>query len=364
MSAFRKGAEAAKATRQAFEAGTLPDEEKERLCRSLLAEFGVTQIRPGPNGELVHSCCLPFGRHKNDDNNPSASLNYLKLTYICRGCGNSGGLLWFIGTCRGTSATEASSWLATETGTDGSVQELGALMEFFDSLYGKSAPVAPPMPKLDRGVLDPWLAIHPYMTEVRRIPVDNLKQFLVGYGTIRMKIGDDEWVNSERIIIPHFWDGDLVGWQTRRLMKGDGTSRWKSSADFPKDTTIYNYAERKSALVVESPMNVLRHAHHLRHMEATFGASVTHRQIRLLSRHPEVTLWYDNDEAGWVATERSGEELEPYCRVRVVDNPYAADAADLPDDLAAELVANSIPYSLWKRPDPEALLPKPEAVAA
>jgi hypothetical protein len=362
VSGFLKGAkEAEGASHSPFEAGLLPDDEKERLCRSLLAEFGVTQIQPGRRGELVHACCLPHGRHKSGDSNPSASLNYLKLTYNCLGCGNSGGLLWFIAECRGTSATEASGWLASETGTDGTVQDLSALMEFFDSLYGKTAEVLPPIPKLDPSVLEPWLLIHPYMTEHRLIPVDNLKQFRVGYGTFRVKIGEDRWVDSERIVIPHFWKGDLTGWQSRRLYKSDGTSRWKNSADFPKDITIYNYVERRASIVVESPMNVLRHAHHLTTMESTFGAAVTDRQVRLLSRHPEVVLWFDNDLAGWDATEAVGEALEPYCKVRVVDSPYAADAADMPDQLAAELVGTSIPFSLWNRPgDPEALIPKSE----
>jgi hypothetical protein len=346
----------------------LPDDEKERLCRSLLAEFGVTQVTSGRKGELIHACCLPHGRHKSGDSNPSASLNYLKLTYNCLGCGQSGGLLWFIAECRETSATDASGWLARETGTDGTVQDLSALLAFFDSLYGKKSTTPPPMPKLDQSVLDPWMMIHPYMTEYRHIPVDNLKRFLVGYGEFRIKVGEADWVTSERIVIPHFWKDDLVGWQTRRLYKSDGTSRWKSSADFPKDVTIYNYVERRASIVVESPMNVLRHVHHLGTMEATFGAAVTDVQVRLLSRHPEVVLWFDNDQAGWDATEAVGEALEPYCKVRVVDSPYAADAADMPDHLAADLVGNSIPFALWKRPeDPESLIPKseiPEEVSA
>ena len=366
---FRRGSEQAKeaARHTPFEAGLLPEDEKERLCRSLLAEFGVTHVQSTGSGELIHACCLPSGRHSRGDSNPSASLNYKKLTYNCLGCGQSGGLLWFIAECRGTSATEASSWLGKETGTDGHVQDLAKLLEFFDSLYGKDAPEPPPMPKLDPSVLNPWLAIHPYLTEIRHIPEDNIKKYLVGYGTLRIKVGDERWVSSERIIIPHFWKADLVGWQSRRLFKSDGTPRWKSSSDFPKDVTIYNYVERRASIVVESPMNVLRHVHHLGTMEATFGAAVTDVQLRLLSRHPEVVLWFDNDDAGWDATEKVGEYLERYCKVRVVDTRdlwYKADAADLDDQEAADRVGESMPFSLWTRPDPDSLPPKPEREVA
>src|SRR5205814_1612981 len=146
-------------------------------------------------------------------------------------------------------------------------------------------------------------------TEGRHIPADTLMKFNVGYGEFKLMVGDD-FVKSERIIIPHFWKGDLVGWQTRRLNKRDGTPKYSSSQDLPKDATIYNYyGAAKPAVVVESPMSVLSKVHCHPGIEATFGAKVTDRQLELLSRHSETTLWFDNDDAGWEATEKVAYEL-------------------------------------------------------
>lgn len=330
-----------------FEAGLLPDVEKEQLCLSLLEEFGAENISVKDDGEIIHSCCLPFGLHANGDRSPSASLNYQRLTYNCYGCGG-GGLLWFIGVCRGEDVGAAKQWLKQQTGTGADEQPLSALLDFFDAVYGQEAPRPAPIPKMDRRVLDQYLVIHPYMTEMRGIPEGNLIKHLVGYGTLRLRLGES-FVESERIIIPHFWKGNLVGWQSRRL-RDDGTGKYQSTPDFPKDTTLYDYNPTKPGLVVESPMSVLRHAHH-QNMAATFGASLTERQIKLLADYPRVTLWFDNDNAGWRATEEVAEGLLPYLgEVWVVDSPYAADPADMDDETVDRLVAEAVPYSIWSKP--------------
>jgi hypothetical protein len=336
---------------QPFEAGSLPDAEKERLCRDLLAEFGVTSIRVSDTGEMIHSCCLPYGAHKNGDAAASASLNYQKLAYNCLGCGSSGGLLWFIATCRGEDTNSARRWLEDQTGAGPDEQSLASLLSFFDSVYGAKEDQRPaPVPKMSESVLTPWLKIHPYMTEVRGVSPESLMRHKVGYSPdYRTRVGE-EFIPSQRIVIPHFWKGDLVGWQTRRLVN-DGTPKYVSSPDFPKDTTIYNYdAKAKSAEVVESPMSVLVCADDEVHQEATFGAKVTERQIRLLTMHPRVVLWMDNDEAGWKATKHLGEALEPYSDVWVIDNPWNADPADLTPAERTRLRADPTPFGLWRPP--------------
>lgn len=334
-----------------FEASMLPDSEKERLCRSLLAEFGVSSVTATDKGELIHSCCLPYGLHANGDKNPSASLNYKNLIYNCYACGG-GGLLWFIAECRGTGSAEARRWLANETGTGPDEQPLSTLLDFIDAAYAKAKPEAKPIPHYDERVLEPWLAIHPYMTEVRHIPVETLMRFRVGYGELRMNLGTNEvptWISSPRIVIPHFWRDSLVGWQSRRLVE-DGTPRYKSTAEFPKDLTLYNYTHSDHAIVVESPMSTLRHAD--RHpVVATFGAEVTDKQIKYLSRYDRVILWFDNDEAGWKATEKVGAALEAYCPVYVVPSPYAADPADFDPDTFDRLLADREPFAVWRRPE-------------
>jgi len=221
---FRTGLQPGHTSRPFTEA-SLSDVEKERLCRDLLSEFGAANVRK-MNHELIHSCVLPFGQHRNGDRNPSARLNYKKLTYICSSCGNSGGLLWFIGVCRGLTTPQAKSWLTKQVKTGGLEGEdgLAALLRYFDEIWSSEDSGPPPLPRMDARVLTPWLLIHPYLTEIRGIPEENLIRFSVGYDPVK-----------DRIVVPHFWKGNLVGWQTRRLMN-DGTPKWQSCV--PMDTEI------------------------------------------------------------------------------------------------------------------------------
>ena len=346
-----------------FEPGTLADSEKERLCRSLLAEFGVTHVKVNPDsGEMIHSCCLGLGGHKGNDRNPSASLNFKKLTYNCYGCGNSGGFLWFIGTCRGESGEYARRWLEDQTGTGADEQSLSSLLEFFEAVYNPTTKRSAPIPKMNPVVLDRWMCLHPYLFDVppegRGMPVETLKRFMVGYDPeYRVNLGDGKYMTSERVIFPSFWKESLVGWQTRRIFN-DGTPKYLSSPDFPKDSTIYNYdSKRKRALVVESVPSVLRHFHNDETMVSTYGASVTDKQMELLAQYQKIVLCFDNDEPGWKATERVGEYLEGYSNVYVIDSIYAADPGDLDDNTFGRMTAEPIPYSIWRRPDPGSIIP-------
>lgn len=173
-------------------------------------------------------------------------------------------------------------------------------------------------------------------------------RFQVGYAP-DYRVGPAQ--TSERIVIPHFWKGNLVGWQTRRLGK-DGTPKYLSSPDFPKDSTLYNYdAKARTAVVVESPMSVLAAADDEAHYEGTFGAKVTDIQVRLLTMHPRLILWFDNDEAGWKATARVADAALAYCDVWVVDNPWDEDAGGLPRAERERLLAEHlVPYATWRPP--------------
>lgn len=304
------------------------------MCRSLLQEFGARNVSLIGN-ELHHSCVLPFGLHRHGDQKPSASINIDKMVASCFVCGG-GSLMWWVATCRGTGGTEAKRWIREHTGVDGT--SLAALVQFFDEVYSPKDNREPPIPTYSDSVLDPWRLIHPYLTEIRKIPVKTLIQFRVGFNP-----------DNDRVVIPHFWKGKLVGWVTRRIAN-DHSLRYQYTPSFPKKQTIYNYQEREAPVIVESQMSVLRQYEEHHAIEATFGASVSKEQIRLLGCHPRVYLFFDNDEAGYQATKFLGEALSIYTDVRVVCNPYEADAGDLdPKDFRA-VIADSLPFSIWKRP--------------
>jgi len=304
------------------------------------------------------------------------------LTGNCLGCGSSGGLLWFIATCRGETSQVARQWLEQTAGLGGQVLELDAMLRFLDAIYAK--PEKQPIPRYSDRMLEAWAYDHPYFEEGRGIGPVAREYFKLGWDP-----------NTDRAVFPHFWQGELVGWQTRKMPpewrsvewtprppKKDGeeafdihsghpkSPKYHSSPDFPKDSTIYNYDPKNhpTVVVVESMASVLRHFLNI-HMSATFGAKVTDRQVKWLVKHDVTILWMDNDLAGWRAVEGrpaerptkenpQGKEeilglaakLAPYTEVLIVDSPWQQDAGDLPVEAAKDLVASAVPWSLWSRP--------------
>lgn len=364
-----------------FEAALLPDASKRALCQELLSEFGATVKRINDkSGEMIHGCLVSPGVHRDQDANPTASLNYQKLTYNCLGCGASGGLLWFIATCRDETSLDARRWLEKTAGLGGQVLELANMLRFLDAVYAR--PAAVPIPSFSEKLLDAWNYDHPYFAEQRHIPFEIRQRYRLGWDP-----------DTDRVVLPHFWDGKLVGWQTRKLPddwramewvpkppRADGepaydihsgapnSPKFHSSPDFPKESTIFNHYPSSRAVVTEAMLSVLRHEVSY-HSEAVFGAKVTDLQIRRLVKHDEVILWMDNDRAGWDAVlghpevkptkeKPEGKEAVPgmaellsaYTRVRVVASPWSQDPADLPTDEAVNLTDSAVPWSIWEPP--------------
>lgn len=317
--------------------------ERKDLVMEALAHIGAQNVSEKPNHEIVHSCRLGFGNHPNGDRDPSASINYEKMASGCWVCGG-GHFLWWFANVKGLETSgEALRVLDDlfDIGVD-RPQTLYEILSFIDSLTTPDlkARVAPPV--YDPAILEPWKKIHPYLTEMRGVPAQNIIDLTVGW---------DERTN--RIVIPHFFNGDLLGWQSRRLNDADGTPKYKATPDMPKDSTLYNWRQSEEPLViVESPMTVVRH-NHLARLSATFGASVTNNQMDLMvrSRTKRLILWFDNDEAGWNATDHVADYLKSRCTVYVVENPYAGDPGDLDAETFSEVLSKHvIPWALWVRP--------------
>lgn len=360
----------------------LPDASKRALCQELLNEFGASVSRiSDKTGEMIHGCLVAPELHSDQSRNPTASLNYQKLTYNCLGCGSSGGLLWFIATCRGETSVAARAWLEQTAGLGGQVLELDAMLRFLDNIYAK--PQAVPIPSFSMKLLDGWAFNHPYLIEARGISEQIYGQFRLGWDP-----------TTDRVVLPHFWQKKLVGWQTRKMPPEWRSSEWTplppradgevradvhsgapnspkyfSSPDFPKESTIFNYRPKeREAVVMEAMLSAMTHEEYF-HSEAVFGAKVTDLQIRRLVKHDVVILWMDNDAAGWRAIEGMPEEkptkekpqgkervigmaeaLAPYTEVRVVDSPWSQDPNELPTDEAVALKDAALPWSVWKRP--------------
>jgi DNA primase len=349
------------AVRSSFaEVALLDDATKERLCLDLLAEIGAQHVqRPRPDGEIVHSCPLPFGQHRNGDSNPSAGLNYKKLTFSCFSCGASGGFVWFVASCRGEETAETWQWLSGQTGIGGGRIEHDKLIQILESMFAPQTRHVQPLTRYPLGMLDAWAMPEPHPYLMRRgIPEGNARALRIGYAPeydMGFAVDDDgrrvRRPPQPRITIPVFWENQLVGWQARAIRTGD-EPKYKNSVDFPRDRVLYGWSGRgRDVVLVEGIMSVLRHHHH-QPMVASFGAKVTDDQLRTLQGAASIVVWFDPDNGGWRGTEHVISALERYVPLRVVTWPYRdVDPADLDDATVDRCVAEAVPWALWRRPE-------------
>lgn len=300
----------------------------------LLARYGAENIgEVGRDGDQIrHSCLIDKvePHHKNGDSNPSALLHAEKKLYICFGYGG-GDIFWLLQKMEQKDRKGILPVLSELVGSKDETPEdfLGEVEKVLFSDGGSEN-----IPSYSERIIEPWLIHHPYMYEFRGISPEVLEKYKIGYDK-----------KDERIVLPHFWNGKLVGWQKRAIdtpaypmtlpdVYGD-LPKYKNSTDFPKRTTIFTGPEgmkRGSALVVEGLISVLK-AETIRgevpdmpdSVVSTFGAFVTNKQIELLKNYSEVYLWMDEDEPGLRATLRMIEKLEKYCRVLVVDGKGQED---------------------------------------
>ncbi|MGA5598448.1 hypothetical protein ACPCSE_29860 [Streptomyces cellulosae] len=337
----------------------LPEDHKAQLAQEVLDALGIT-VKRQIRDELIIPCPVS-AYHADQERNPTAALNCSKLLFHCLGCESSGTILWLVATVRGdTTIEQAREWLLGEAGLTRAVG-LPDMLAFFDALYTPKS--RPPMPVYSPRMLDRWddQPIPDYILDDRQIPIDT---------AIRMGIctDPDGYVDRKRTgpraVIPHWWDGKLVGWQSRRLPGADPTApKYLSTPGFPRDETIYSSdPSGDTLLVVESPMSVLRHLHH-QPMAGTFGFVVTDLQIKHLVRGRRKLIWLmDNDKAGWQAVEGrthngrfypgAPQRASAYCDNWVVENPFDADPADMPDEMLDILVKeHAVPWQVWQRPE-------------
>ncbi|QDN94886.1 hypothetical protein FNV58_00735 (plasmid) [Streptomyces sp. RLB1-9] len=338
----------------------LPDEQKSQIAKDVLDSLGI-QFKRQIRDELIIPC--PVGQFHNDqERNPTAALNFKKLLFNCLGCDSSGTILWLIATVRGDiTIDEAREWLLGEAGLTRAVG-LPDMLAFFDALY--TPKTRPPMPVYSPRMLERWRSVPDYIVRERGIPIETCERMdicldpdgFMGPPEARVRTGP-------RAVIPHYWDGQLVGWQSRRLPGADpSTPKYLSTPGFPRDETIFGREYlRSEVVVVESPMSQLRHQHHSS-IEATFGAVVTDEQIEELVRGRKKLIWFmDNDTAGWRAVAGrtfngrffpgAPERASRWCQNWVVQSPFAADPAEMSDELYHVLVTEYVvPWQVWEQP--------------
>lgn len=294
--------------------------------------------------EDVARCPLPS--HSGMDRNPSFSINREKKLFNCFTCGKGGTLLMLVEDIKMCSKEDAYAFcrLYTSGLQTGSGDALISRLESL--LHGDSKKSESILPFYRSAILEPWINDVPNTDffHSRGIEPDAISLLKLGYDSKHTR---GSYV-GEAAIIPHFWQGRLVGYQERWIgNRPANIPKYTNTKDFPKGTTLYNYDNIKSGddiVVVESAMTVA----YLLSMGvpaiATFGASVQAEQIRhiknLCSVGSRVLLSFDNDAAGFKATDKVVSQLKNTVPLFIIPPPdqEKGDLNDLtPDEVSCKL---------------------------
>jgi DNA primase len=327
-------------------------------AEAVLDHYGPENVidRTGRNGrELIHSCLIDRvdPHHAHGDANPSASLNVDKKVYNCYSYGG-GDIFWLMTLLEGKSAFHEIVPLLREFLGDSTVDTESFIAEVEKYLSSSNAYSKESLPRYHERILHQWDNYHPYLKH-RGVSFEAAK---------RLRIGYDE--SNVRITFPHWVDGVLVGWQKRKLTDPrwpvtppdvDGQGRlfeppkYKNSAGFPKDSTIYNLdrvLDRKArdVLVVESPMSVAKAETFwdgtpddpFGAVVATFGSEVNDDQLKELRVFDSVTVWMDSDYAGRKSSYRLLDGLWRFTATWHVEPEDDTDLGDYSDRSEAQSI--------------------------
>lgn len=324
------------------------DEYLRRLdARKVLEHYGVEndhdEVTDRGETEVIHSCLLDRidRHHNNGDQNPSAACNLDRKLYVCYSYWG-GSMFHLIQKMENkTSFADIVPILAPLLGdATAEPDQFRAEMESrLAAFLATPTAYTADLPGYSDRVLAPWALIHPYLHE-RGIDSDTASALQIGWRE-----------DDNRIVIPHFWDGKLVGWQARAVPDRPGqwpgtaqpNPKYKSTPGFPKsDTLYYNHAKPRptggNVVVVESPFSVIKAAAVGlgTPVLATFGAKVSATQTALLADFDEVTIWADDDAAGTLMARKLARALYRQTLVRVVTPDEGRDMADYHTSAAME----------------------------
>ena len=286
--------------------------------------------------EYIHSCPLPFGMHKNGDRNPSASINKDTFLFNCFTCGG-GSIIWLVQHCMNVDRIGAVSILKNEV-ADLKVISVEDFIEKLEGVFSHDKTGHVEVPHYSDNLLRRWEGPCEYLT-VRGVSEAVQRAMRTGVESGRSEIAKspegEVIVTLDRVVLPHFMKGKLVGWVARKIQDVPGVPKYRNSKGFPRGAWLYNLDDAKQfdhVYVVESPMSVLvLKSRGINNVVATFGAKVDAQQIGLLRNFSKVTIFMDGDLPGRNAACNLVEQLKLYTKVAVIETPDDEDPASLLD---------------------------------
>lgn len=296
--------------------------------------------------------CLDLWKmHKNGDTTGKMYINREKAVYNCWVCGG-GSVLKLVMEAKGLGARDATAYLWNLTKQDHQNPQ-----EFYERVAAmltieQKSPKS--WPQFNPSVIDKWKTEDHEWFRERHISREVCKHFSLGFNA-RAKIyrPSEGQYEGPAIVLPHFWEGRLIGWQHRWVDKDrpDWVRKYTNTTDFPREETVWGMDFAKQSpmppIVVESAATALFLLSEGHSALATFGSQITSWQLHWLrSFQSGVILAPDNDDPGGAWQIRATDYLQKYIKVMHIPlvKGVGSDLGDLtPDQLTEHLKGIYVP---------------------
>lgn len=315
-----------------------------------MSAIGFEPMGEDGRGNLIGYCVWPE-RHTNGDTTGKFAIHPEKKVYNCYVCGG-GSLLSLVMELNSWDSETAEEYLRQFAGD--SRNDVEFLDDFLNAFAQDAEHRVETLPYFNARVLDKYDFAYEYGQE-QGLNAEVIVRYDVRYAPEAVKRSPgrgkftdvDDYVGPA-VIWPHYWNGRLVGWQSRWLANDlpEFVQKWTNTVDMPRDSTLYGYQQvvpGQKLYVVESAKTVLKLSQLGLQATGTFGSNTNPAQLRLLRRHRTgVVLCPDNDKAGNEWFTRLYDYLVRYVPlVGVAPVPGSkGDLADLSDSKAAEWILN------------------------
>lgn len=244
---------------------------------STLEQLGI-RVESTRGDEIQALCPAHEERTGKADRNPSWWINAESGLHNCFSCGWKGGLYSLISYVTGVDYDDAKEWDSSTTG----------LLARFERITNPIKPKIEEPARVTESMLSAFTSPPDYATSARglsRLAVEN-------YG-VKWDERSKNWI----IPIREATTDKLIGWQEKGFDHRYFNNR---PSGVKKSETLFGYNELVTnwAVVVESPLDVVRLASLGFPGVAVYGAKVSKAQFNLLRGLDKVIFAMDNDEAG------------------------------------------------------------------
>lgn len=328
---------------------------------SFLRLLGMRNIKE--DGQEVNYSC-PFPGHKNNDKNPSASMQQGTTIAHCFGCGWSGNAVSFLAELEGVSPLKATQWLREEFG---------------DGFKDPDETLSKEINEILQNYLMHGIGATNYVEErIRILEEEEIKKRAIDWNNfgvansganpylpnrgftpetlLEFEIGWDEM--SQRFSIPIRDEyGNLVGFKGRALPGVEPRYLVLGGAEYgfePYETAkiVFNLHKTiqhkqhciNSGLVLcEGELNCIAYYQKIGvNVIGISGKYLSEHQTKLIAAHASsVTLFFDETEDAI----RAARKLEAYIPVKIIPE-HPSDAADLSAKEISSLLGKAVPSIL------------------